>query len=372
MAATQLPATRLEIDLAALGHNYRFFRSKIDPGIKMLGVVKAYGYGSESAAMAKELVKLGADYLAVAYVREGVALRDAGIQLPILVLHPQPPDLAELIDRCLEPALYSPRLLKAFVEVATAKGQTDYPVHIKFNTGLNRLGFWENDLTWIADKLSETKSIKVLSLFSHLAASDDLGEDSFNNGQIEGFKKIATAFQTATGIKPFLHQSNTSGILNYPQAHFDMVRCGIGLHGFSNDPAIDKELIPIATLKTTISQLHKIEPGETVGYNRAYRADGYRTIATLPLGHADGIVRALGNGRGSVMVNGGVAPIVGNVCMDMIMVDVTGIDCHEGDAVEVFGQNHSAAVMAAQAGSISYELITAISQRVPRVILRPA
>ena len=140
MAATVLPATRLEIDLAALGHNYRFFRSKIAPSVKMLGVVKAYGYGSESAAMAKELVKLGADYLAVAYVREGVALRDAGIEVPILVLHPQPPDLPELIDRCLEPALYSPRLFKAFVEVAQEKAQKDYPVHIKFNTGLNRLG----------------------------------------------------------------------------------------------------------------------------------------------------------------------------------------------------------------------------------------
>jgi len=372
MSRTALPATRLEIDLAALGQNYNYFRNKIGTGIKMLGVVKAYGYGSESAAMAKELVKLGVDYLAVAYVREGVALRDAGVQLPILVLHPQPPDLPELIDRCLEPALYSPRLLKAFVDVAQEKDQKDYPVHIKFNTGLNRLGFWENDLEWISSQLQKTRSIKVLSLFSHLAASDDLDEDSFNQRQIDRFKSIAANFEAQTGMRPFLHQSNTSGILNYPRAHFDMVRCGIGLHGFSNDPSVDKELIPIATLMTSISQLHKIEPGETVGYNRAYKADGYRTIATLPLGHADGIVRALGNENGSVMVNGAVAPIVGNVCMDMIMVDVSGIDCKEGDPVEVFGQNHSAAAMAAQAGSISYELITAISQRVPRVILNPA
>lgn len=369
MPPASIPATRLEIDLEALRHNYLFFREKVDPEVKMLGVVKAYGYGSESVAMAKELVELGADYLAVAYVKEGVALRDAGIRLPILVLHPQIPDLPELIDRCLEPALYSPRLLKAFIAAAEAKAQTDYPVHIKFNTGLNRLGFWENDVSWIWEQLESNSSIKVLSLFSHLAASDDLEEDPFNQGQIDGFKNIVADFTSQTGLQPFLHQSNTSGILNYPQAHFDMVRCGIGLHGFSNDPKIDGDLIPIATLMTTISQLHKIEPGESVGYNRAYKADVYRTIATLPIGHADGIVRALGNGKGSVMIHGSVAPIVGNVCMDMIMVDVTGIDCKEGDAVEVFGKNHSAAAMASQAGSISYELITAISLRVPRIIL---
>ena len=361
--------TVLEIDLGALEHNYHFLKSRLDPNTKFLAVVKAFAYGSEAIAIAKKLEALGVDYFAVAYTKEGAILRDEGIRTPILVLHPQPVNFPELIDKCLEPSLYSARVLKAFVAAARVAGQTNYPVHLKFNTGLNRLGFWENDVTYIADQLKACKELKVVSLFSHLAASDDLGESRFNQRQIEMFTAITTAFEKIWDRRPMRHLLNTSGILNYPQGQFDMVRSGIGLYGYSNNPKIDKKLKPVGTLKTIISQIHNIEPEETVGYNRAYAAPGFRKIATLPLGHADGIGRIYGNANGNVVIKGRRAPIIGNVCMDMLMVDITDIPCREGDEVILFGKGHSAEEVAAGANTISYELLTGISQRVKRVIL---
>lgn len=362
--------TILEIDLNALDHNYRFITSKLKATTKVLGVVKSGGYGSDAAEIAKELVELGADYLAVAYVSEGVALRDAGIMAPVLVLHPQAVNFDELIERCLEPAMYSPRILNAFIAKAEEHSQNDYPVHLKFNTGLNRLGFWENDTEWIVEKLAGTGSIKVKSMFSHLAASEDESEKEFTLNQIASFKAIAEVMKTRLGYNTMLHQSNTSAIINYPDAEFDMVRTGIGLYGYGNNPSIDKELKPVLSLKTVISQIHKIEPGETVGYNRAYKASGYEKSATLPIGHADGIPRSLGNKKGSVIISGKIAPIIGNVCMDMLMVDVTHIDCNEGDEVIIFGDKKSASELAAAGNTISYELLTALSHRIKRVVCR--
>jgi len=361
--------TVLEIDLRALEHNYRYLRERLHPKTKFLAVVKAYAYGSDTIAIARKLETLGVDYFAVAYTREGSFLREHGIMTPILVLHPQPVNFPELIARCLEPSLYSHRILKAFKEAAKAAGQTDYPVHLKFNTGLNRLGFLDKDITRLIYQLKESDSVKVLSLFSHLAASDDLNESPFTKAQIKSFSEIAKVLSQRLPHKPFLHLLNTSGILNFPQAQYDMVRSGIGLYGYSNDPNIDPELKPVATLKTVISQIHEIGPGESVGYNRGYRATDNRTIATLPVGHADGIGRIYGNGRGVVRVKGQQAPIVGNVCMDMLMIDITGIPCIEGDEVILFGKGHSAEKMAAGANTISYELLTGISQRVQRIIL---
>ncbi|HBR52953.1 MAG TPA: alanine racemase [Flavobacteriaceae bacterium] len=362
--------TVLEIDLSALAHNYRYLTAKTNTATKILAVVKAFGYGSESVAVAKELETLGVDYFAVAYVAEGVALRDAGIRTPILVLHPQPINFETLIDRCLEPSIYSMRILNEFVVVAEAKKQQDYPVHIKFNTGLNRLGFREEAVSHILSALRKTDAIKTRSLFSHLVASEDLSEKEFTLGQIESFNNIATAMEEGLGYKPFLHQSNTSGILNYPQAHFDMVRTGIGLYGFGNSKAENEQLKPVATLKSVISQIHTIQPGESVGYNRAYKATGKEKTATIPIGHADGISRAFGKGVGWVTIAGKKAPIVGNVCMDMLMVNVTDIACEEGDEVIIFGENPSAEALANAIGSIPYELLTAVSQRVKRVVCR--
>ncbi len=361
--------TVLEIDLGALTHNFNYLKSKLQPDTKFLAVVKAFAYGSDSVAIAKHLETLNIDYLAVAYAKEGVLLRDAGITTPILVLHPQPANFKTIIERCLEPSIYSARVLNEFISVAENQLQKDYPVHIKFNTGLNRLGFWENDVNHIVSKLSGTASVKVKSLFSHLAASEDKNEADFTKNQITTFKSIVKEFKSKLDYSPWLHICNTSGIINYPEAHLDMVRSGIGLYGFGNSVAEDKQLKPIASLKSVISQIHSIEKGETVGYNRAHLALDFEKTATIPIGHADGITRVYGKGKGFVFINGQKAPIVGNVCMDMIMVNITNIDCKEGDEVIIFDGSHKASNLAESSGTISYEIITAISQRVKRKII---
>ncbi|MBW1298950.1 alanine racemase [Aquimarina litoralis] len=361
--------TILEINLAHLTHNYDYLRSKLQPNIKLLAVVKAAGYGSDATIMAKHLEKIGADYFAVAYVSEGIALREAGIQTPILVLHPQPINFSLAIAHNLEPNIYSPRILKEFIKIAESEHQKEYPVHIKFNTGLNRLGFWENDVDYIMDTLEATETIKVKSLFSHLAASEDHDEKEFTINQINSFKKTASEIIDKLGYEPILHQCNTSGILNYPEAHFTMVRTGIGLYGYGNEDVYDRHLKPVASLKSVISQIHMLEPGETLGYNRAFTSEGFSKTATIPLGHADGIGRHYGNKKGFVTVNGQKAFIVGNVCMDMIMIDITDIDCKEGDEVIIFDNTSTAASIAENAGTISYELLTAISPRVKRIVI---
>ena len=361
--------TTLELDLVALEHNYKYLKSKLHPSTRFLAVVKAFAYGSDSVIIAKKLEKLDVDYLAVAYAREGKVLREAGIKTPILVLHAQPSNYPMVIEYCLEPSLYSPRVLGEFLKATNAEKQKAYPVHLKFNTGLNRLGFCDNDIDYIADTLMNREELKIKSIFSHLAASEDKSEISFSNHQINSFKKIAREFNSKLGISPFMHILNTSGIFNYPEAQFQMVRSGIGLYGYGNEARFDAELLPVATLKTVISQIHTIEPNESVGYNRAFKAEGYKKTATLPLGHADGIGRQYGNGKASVLVNGKEAPIIGNVCMDMIMIDISDIECEEGDEVIVFGKGHSAETFAAGANTISYEVLTGISQRVKRVII---
>ncbi|WP_400071062.1 alanine racemase [Zobellia russellii] len=361
--------TVLEIDLFALEHNYGFLKSKIDSNTKFLGVVKAFAYGSDSVAIARKLEAIGADYLAVAYVSEGVALREAGIKIPILVLHPLPVSFENLIAYNLEPNIYSPKILANFLEVAKSKGLKQYPIHLKFNTGLNRLGFTEHQINELCDVLSDQDEVEVVSVFSHLAASEDLSEREFTENQITTFRNITNMLIPKLGKVPMLHLLNTSGIINYASAQFDMVRSGIGLYGFGNEAAIDKQLKPVATLKTVISQIHTIEKGQSIGYNRAYRADEAVITATLPVGHADGIGRQYGNGKAYVTINGKKAPIVGNVCMDMIMVNVTGIDCNEGDEVVVFGANPTAEQFASGAKTISYEILTGISQRVARIIV---
>lgn len=358
--------TVLEIDFNALEHNYNYLKSKLQESTKFLAVVKAFAYGSDSEQIALHLQNLNVDYFAVAYTAEGVALRDAGITKPILVLHPQPVNLKTIINRCLEPSLYNAKILNAFQKVARELNQEKYPVHIKFNTGLNRLGFWENDVDYVVSKLKQDSSLYATSIFSHLAASEDLNETTFTKTQISNFKTIAENFTNAIGYKPLMHICNTSGVLNFPEAHFDMVRCGIGLYGFGNSEKENKNFIPIASLTSIISQIHLIEKNESVGYNRAFKSLDLKKIATIPIGHADGIGRQYGNGKGFVHINNQKASIIGNVCMDMIMVDITNIDCNEGDEVNIFDKIHTAEELAKASNTISYELITSISQRVKR------
>ncbi|MCF8272997.1 MAG: alanine racemase [Flavobacteriaceae bacterium] len=362
--------TILEIDLKALKHNFEYLKSKTKQGTKILGVVKAFAYGSDANEIAYYLQNLNIDYFAVAYVHEGISLRNFGIAKPILVLHPQAINFKLLIKHCLEPSLYNSKILNEFIKIASEENQSNYPIHIKFNTGLNRLGFDANDIDYLIDKLKNTSSIKVASIFSHLAASEDLNEKAFTLNQIQSFKNITENIIPKLGYKPMLHLCNTSGILNYPEAHFDMVRTGIGLYGFGNSEKENTHFKPIGTLKTVISQIHTIEKGDSVGYNRAYKTENQIKTATLPIGHADGIGRQYGKGKGFVTINGQKAPIIGNVCMDMIMVNVTNVDCKEGDEAIVFDKNYTAEELAETAGTISYEIITGISQRVKRVYLK--
>ncbi|HEA20030.1 hypothetical protein LCGC14_1437520 [marine sediment metagenome] len=361
--------TVLEIDLGALEHNFRYLKGRLNPETRFLGVVKAFAYGSDSVTIAKKLETLGVDYLAVAYVKEGVVLRDAGIRTPILVLHPLPVSFDEMIERCLEPSLYSRKILLEFISAAQKQGQHKYPVHLKFNTGLNRLGFSIEDVTYLAEKLNGEKALKVVSILSHLAASEDLDEKAFTQTQIKSFENIASEVDKNLDTKPFRHLLNTSGIINYPESQYDMVRSGIGLYGFGNEAKIDAQLRPVAILKTVISQIHTIASGESIGYNRALITQSPKVTATLPIGHADGIGRQYGNEKAYVTIMGKKAPIIGNVCMDMIMVDITDINCHEGDEVIVFGEKHSADSFARGAKTISYELLTGISKRVKRKII---
>ena len=361
--------TVLEIDLKKLKHNFEYLKSRLNNDTLFLAVVKAFAYGNEASEIANYLETIGADYFAVAYIDEGVSLRKAGITKPILVLHPQTVNFKVLLENNLEPSIYNSKILKEFIKIASAEKKQNYPIHIKFNTGLNRLGFWQGDVESIHNIIGETKTIHIKSIFSHLAASEDLDEKAFTINQIETFKGIAANFEAIFGYKPMLHICNTSGILNYSEAQFNMVRSGIGLYGFGNSEEENTHFQPIATLKTAISQIHHLKKGETVGYNRAFKSESVLKTATLPIGHADGIGRIYGNGKGFVTINCQKAPIIGNVCMDMIMVNITDIDCEEGDEVIIFDANSTAETLAQTANTISYELITSISQRVKRKVI---
>jgi alanine racemase len=359
--------TVLEIDGNALTHNLNYFKQKLQPETKILAVVKAFGYGSDGVQVAKFLEDKVA-YFAVAYTHEGIALREADIKTPILVLHPHIQNLQSIIDYRLEPSLYNFDIFNAFLQLADKAPLMNYPIHIKFNTGLNRLGFWHTDVPKILSELKDTNHIKVQSLFSHLAASEDLEEKDFTVNQINNFAYIVQQFYKHLKYEPMLHILNTSGVLNYPKAQFDMVRIGIGLYGFGNDEKETTQLKNTHNLKSIISQIHIIKPGETVGYNRAFVAKKTTKTATIPIGHADGLSRRLGNKKGFVLINKQKAPIVGNVCMDMIMVNITKINCKEGDEVIIFNNQEMIQNIADISETIVYETLTAISPRVNKML----
>ena len=360
--------TTLEIDLDAVDFNLNFFKSKIKKTTKVLIVVKAFGYGTSSIEIAKHLEKK-VDYFGVAYTNEGVALREAGIKTPILVLHPQLANLKTLIEYNLEPNLYSEKILTEFINISKSEHLKKYPVHLKINTGLNRLGFSTETINAIIPIITSSDEIKIQSLFSHIAASEDLNEKEFTLQQISTFNSISKKIIEILNYTPIKHMLNTSGIINYSEeAQFDMVRLGIGLYGFANQPEITSTLKNVLQLKSVISQIHTIKKGETVGYNRAFKAETTIKTATIPIGHADGISRQLSNGNGYVFINNQKAPIIGNVCMDMIMVNITGINCTEGDEVIVYKNQEHINYLSEKSNTISYELLTILSQRIKRVL----
>ena len=267
-------------------------------------------------------------------------------------------------------SLYSFYFLDNFIDYVNNKDVRECSCHFKINTGLNRVGFSEVEISEAIEKIKNCQPIKLVGIYSHLAATDDINETKFTDSQIVLFEKISSEIKSQTSCNPILHMSNTSGIFNYPRCEFDMVRCGIGLYGFSNIIEEQRNFTPIATLKTVISQIHHIHSGESIGYNRSFKSTSAIVTATLPIGHADGISRSYGNGKGWVWVHGKKAPIIGNVCMDMLMIEITTIDCKEGDEVIVFGAENSIENLTDSINSISYELLTAISQRVKRVFYR--
>lgn len=360
--------TTLEIKLENLKENFKFLKSRVSSSTKFMAVVKAFSYGSDSVIISKELEKIGADYLAVAYTNEGIELRENGIRLPILVLHPQEDDFENIINYSLEPSIYSFRIFTFFLKTLDYNNIKKYPYQIKFNTGLNRLGFLKEDV----DKLSPLiKNNPPKYLFSHLGASEDPKEAEYSKNQIIQFQSISNSLETQLNVKLKKHLLNTSGILNYSDYQFDMVRSGIGLYGFGNDIKFKNDLKPILVLKTIISQIHHLTAGDSVGYNLGYTAKSNITIATLPIGHADGIGRIYGKGIGEVLIGKQMAKIVGNVCMDMIMVDISRISCSEGDEVIIFNDDsYTAEEFTTKAGTISYELITSLSRRIKRKIIK--
>ncbi|RRJ89941.1 bifunctional UDP-N-acetylmuramoyl-tripeptide:D-alanyl-D-alanine ligase/alanine racemase [Flavobacterium macacae] len=362
--------TVLEINLNAISHNLNFFRSKLKPETKLMVMVKAFGYGSGGFEIAKLLEYHKVDYLGVAFADEGISLKSAGITLPIMVMNPENTSFSAIIEHQLEPEIYSIKGLRAFLKIAEQKNLEKYPVHIKLDTGMHRLGFQENDLEELISTLKNTPSIKVKSILSHMATSDDLEHHEFAKSQIALFEKLSSKIVSELSINPIRHILNTSGISNYPEAQYDMVRLGIGVYGVSNDASETKYLENVGTLKSIISQIRTIPAGESVGYGRRFMADSETKIATIPIGYADGIPRSWGNETGFVMIKNQKANIVGSVCMDMLMVNVTNIECLEGDSVIIFGENPSVSLIAEKLGTIPYEILTGISHRVKRVFYR--
>jgi len=358
--------TALEINLSALKHNYQYLKNKTKPGTKVLAVVKAFAYGLEAETIAKQLEKNQIDYFGVAYADEGIKLKAKGIKTPILVLHAQIQNYQTIIQNNLEPNLYSLTTLKSFLSFAKTQKLSHYPIHLKFNSGLNRLGINEDEMHEVTNLLTNNKTVKVTSVLSHIAASEDLNEIAFTKTQINTFNRIVDFLKLKLPNHFIVHMSNTSGVINYPNAHFDMVRLGIGLYGFGNDKNETQKLKNVAVLKSTISQIRTIKKGESVSYNRKFIAKKDEKIAIIPIGHADGFSRPLGCGKGYVTINGQKAYTSGNVCMDMILVNVTNIHCHVGDTVIIFDKQETIEEFASICHTISYEILTAISQRVKR------
>ncbi len=359
--------TRLEINLNALRHNLKVYKQLLQPNVKTMAMVKAFGYGSGSAEVANVLQHAGVDYLAVAYVDEGVELRKAGITLPIMVLNTEAASFENVVKYKIEPELYSFDILHSFNKFLQQKNIDNFPVHIKIDTGMRRLGFEESDIEKLCQFLSTTKNIKVVSVFSHLAASDAENFDSFTKQQAQLFISAANKIEKAIGYNFIKHLANSSAIYRHPNLQMDMIRLGIGLYGVDSSPIIQHRLQHVTTLKTTISQIKNLKKGESIGYSRKGIALEDTRTATVRIGYADGYSRILSNGKGKMLVNGNPAPVIGNVCMDMTMLDITGIDAHEGDEVIVFGEEPTVTNVAEWADTISYEILTNISQRVKRV-----
>ncbi len=357
--------TILEVNLNALIDNLNYFRSKLRPETKMMCMVKAFAYGSGSVEVARTLQHHRVEYLAVAVADEGAELRREGIRIPIVVMNPEKGSFGMIFDNNLEPEIYSFRLLDSFIAAAEKLGIVDYPIHIKIDSGMHRLGFELQDMDKLVEKLKTQNQVKVRSVFSHLSGSDEEKFDGFTKQQITAFTACADQLSATFSHYIMRHILNSAGIERFPEAQFDMVRLGIGHYGISSLP--DANLKQVCALKTIILQIKNVKAGETVGYSRKGIVSSDKRIAVLPIGYADGFDRKLGNGVGEVLINGHRAKVIGNVCMDLIMVDVSNIEANEGDRVEIFGDNLTISEVAGWLKTIPYEILTSVSRRVKRV-----
>jgi len=357
--------TVLEVNLDAIIHNLKYFRSKLEAGTKTICMVKAFGYGIGSYELAKTLQERGVDYLAVALADEGAELRREGITMPIMVMNPEEHAFSTLFEYNLEPEIYNLSMLDAIIRETERRGILYYPIHVKLDTGMNRLGFEAKDIFVLADKLKNQMGVSVKSVFSHLAGSDSEFLDDYTEKQIKLFTEESNQLEELLGYSVMRHILNSAGIERFSHAQFDLVRLGIGLYGIS---AIDENALkPVASLKTRILQIREVKQGETVGYSRKGVLNRDSKIACLPIGYADGLDRRLGNQNGKVFINGHFCPIVGNICMDICMVDVTDTKAEEGDEVIIFGEQITIKELAEKLQTIPYEILTSISPRVKRV-----
>jgi Alr-MurF fusion protein len=334
-------------------------------------MVKAMGYGGGGSELAKTLQHLGANYLAVAYADEGVELRQSQVTMPVLVMSPEVEAFEDIINYNLEPEIYSFRILELFLQKLDQLSiASPYPIHLKIDTGMNRLGFEDRQIDGLIKVISQNKQVKVQSVFSHLATADNFELDAFTEKQIELFNKVCQKIEAGICYSFLKHICNSAATTRFKHAHFDMVRLGIGLHGIGVHPAEQRHLQNVGTLKTRISQIKKVQAGNAIGYNRSGKAEKDLVIATIPIGYADGFSRMLGNGKFGVHIGKHYCKTIGNICMDMCMVDVSGISCQEGDEVVVFGNTEQLQQMAMAMGTISYEVLTSVSGRVKRIYVQ--
>ncbi|MBQ8938793.1 MAG: alanine racemase [Paludibacteraceae bacterium] len=369
----QTHETVLKVNLSALVENVRYFRGLLKPETKLTCMVKAFAYGAGSVEVSKALQASGmVDYLAVAVADEGVELRKAGITLPIIIMDPEVAAMDLILENNLEPNVYSHQSLKTVIAAAEAKGLEHVPIHIKIDSGMHRLGFYKEDIPWLLEKLKAHKAVRVASVFSHLAGSDEAQFDAFTMDQIRYFDDCAETLIHAPSLEgrggegfPILkHILNSAGIERFTDYQFDMCRLGIGLYGFSFAGA---KLRNVCSLETTILSVKTVKAGETIGYGRHTKLEEDRTIAVIPIGYADGFDRRFSNYGGEVWLRGKRCPVVGNVCMDQAMIDVTGTDARPGDPVEVFGEHVTLQELADKLGTITYEILTSVSRRVQRL-----
>ncbi len=357
--------TVLRINLNNLAHNLNMYRSLLNPGVKTMAMVKAFSYGSGQAEIARLLANQRVNYLAVAYADEGADLRRQGIRLPIMVMNPEPETFDQLKQFHLEPEIYSIDILNTFIRTI---GNSTATIHLKIDTGMHRLGFELKDIDSLLNILNNNKHIHIASIFSHLAGADEIKHDTFSQEQITLFQNIADTIINSLGYQPLRHILNSPGISRFKNAQFDMVRLGIGLYGVDPSTVLQNKLMPVGALQTNIAQIHDVKAGESVGYSRSFIADKNMRIATINIGYADGFSRRMSNGVGKVWINGKSAPVIGRVCMDMSMIDISTIpNIKIGDQVEVFGEHIDISAYASLQETIPYEVMTGISQRVKRV-----